>query len=358
MVARLENEKFIAKVRWLTIFGTPLIFWFSRHDVGLGLLMVTGGFCVYNLSLQLYVLKNIDLERYQVLLSVTDVVYLTCVYVLALLGYDSIPQLYYFLILVMGIRHGLANYPVIVLINGVIYVFSTLVASRYYLGYDINLLVLLNQSLFFIAFGVMSSYIFKNDHKQQMEKEDLISELQAAYQQLCVYNAQVEELANTDPLTGLFNYRYFTERLAKELELAKRFNLFLSLIIIDVDHFKEFNDTYGHPVGDVALKEAAQLFQQNIRDKDILCRYGGEEFLILLPGTGIDEAFRCAERIRESVEHHTVKIDDDTSVFITISGGVACFPLDASNGEQLLRIADQVLYTAKHRGRNKIRRRL
>lgn len=357
MEARLENEKFIAKVRWLTVFGTPVIFWFSRGSVTMGLLLITVVFCIYNLSLHLYVLNKINLERYQALLSVIDVTYLTSVYILALLGHDSIPQLYYFLILVMGIRHGLTNYPWIVLINGVVYASSTILATRY-LGYDINTPVLLNQSLFFIAFGVMSSYIFKKEFQQQMEKEDLISELQAAYQQLCLYNAQVEELANTDPLTGLFNYRYFTDRLDKELDMAKQFNGFLSLIIIDIDHFKDFNDTYGHPVGDLALKEAARIFHQNIRDKDILCRYGGEEFLILLPGTGIDEAFKCAERIRRAVQHHTIKIDENQSVRITISGGVACFPLDASNGEQLLRIADEVLYSAKHRGRNKIHRRL
>lgn len=357
MTARLENEMFIAKVRWLTIFGTPVIFWFSRHSIRMDLLLVTLAFCIYNLALQFYLLKKLDLDRYYVLISVIDIIYLTYVYVLTLLGHDSLPQLYYFLILVMGIRHGLVKYPWIVLINGVVYAFSTVVASRYS-GYELDSLILLNQVLFFIAFGVMSSYIFKKEYLQQMEKEDLINELQEAYQQLRQYNAQVEELANTDPLTGLFNYRYFTERLDQELELSKRFHRFLSLIIIDIDHFKDFNDSYGHPVGDLALKEAATVFQQNIRDKDILCRYGGEEFLILLPGTGIDEAFKCAERIRESVQHHAIKIDGDQSLYVTISGGVACYPLDAANGEQLLRIADEVLYAAKHKGRNKIHRRI
>lgn len=355
MAARLENEMFIAKVRWLTIFGAPVIFWFTRHTVRLDLLLITLVFCVYNLAMQFYLLKKLNLDRYSVLISVLDITYMTYVYVLTLVGRDSLPQFYYFLILVMGIRHGLVNYPWIVLINGVVYAFSTVVASLF-LGYEIDSLVLLNQFLFFAAFGVMSSYIFKKEHLQKMEKEDLITELQAANEQLSLYNAEVEELANTDPLTGLFNYRYFTERLNQELELAKRLHHFLSLIIIDIDHFKDFNDTYGHPVGDLALKEAAAIFRLNIRDKDILCRYGGEEFLILLPGTGIDEAFKCAERIRKSVQHHIIKIDEVQSVHITISGGVACYPLDAANGEQLLRIADEVLYAAKHRGRNKIHR--
>lgn len=356
MAARLENEIFIAKVRWLTIFGAPVIFWFTGQSVRIDLLLVTLVFCIYNLALQFYLLNKLNLDRYSVLLSVLDIMYSTYIYILTLVCQYSIPQLYYFLILVMGIRHGLVHYPRIVFINGVIYAFSTIVASRG-LGYETDSLIVLNQVLFFIAFGVMSSYIFKKEHQQKIEKEDLIAELQAANEQLSLYNAQVEELANTDPLTGIFNYRYFTDRLKQELELAKRLHRFLSLIIIDIDHFKDFNDTYGHPVGDLALNEAALIFRQNIRDNDILCRYGGEEFLILLPGTGIDEAFKCAERIRESVQNHAIKIDDNQSVNITISGGVACYPLDAANGEQLLRMADEVLYAAKHRGRNKIHRR-
>ncbi|MHB9095360.1 MAG: GGDEF domain-containing protein, partial [Eubacteriales bacterium] len=256
-----------------------------------------------------------------------------------------------------GIRHGMAKYHWIVLVMSLLYAWVTIAGAKY-LGVWINPLSILNQLLFFTAFGVMSSYIFKKDYQRRIEKEDLISELQSAYQQLCVYNAQVEELANTDPLTGIYNYRYFTERLDKELELSKRFNRFLCLIIIDIDHFKDFNDTYGHPTGDLALKGAATVFRQNIRDKDVLCRYGGEEFLILLPSTGIEEAFKCAERIRESIQHHPVVINGEQTVHITISGGVASYPLDAGTGEQLLRIADEVLYSAKHKGRNKIHRRL
>ena len=353
----MENEVFITRIRWLIIIGAPVILWLYRHNLSTGLLVATIAFSLYNLFLQFYLLNKIEVSRYLVVFSVIDVFFLTYVYFLTLPGQNSIPQLYYFLILVMGIRHSLERYHWIVLINGFIYTWVT-VSGSHFLGESVNPIPLFTQLLFFTAFGVVNSYIFKKDYQQQLEKEDLITELQAANQQLCVYNAQVQELANTDPLTGLYNYRYFTERLDMELDMAKRFNRFLSLIIIDVDHFKDFNDTYGHPAGDLALREAAAVFRQNIRDKDVLCRYGGEEFLILLPATGIEEAFKCAVRIRESVQHNSVNISAEQKVYITVSGGVACYPLDASNGEQLLRIADEVLYTAKHKGRNKIHRRL
>lgn len=353
---RIENEAFISWVRWLAIIGSPFMIWVFEHQVPPGLLIISLIFGLYNFIMQVYLLKKYDLLNYYVLLSVIDIVYLTIVYFHTLQRPGGLPQLYYFLILVMGIRHTV-KYTWTVLIGGFLYAGTTVLGSRYF-GTTVDIAEILNQLLFFVAFGVMSSYIFQRNYRQQVEREDLITELQAAYQQLCVYNAQVEEMANTDPLTGLYNYRFFVQRLEKELELSKRFNHFTSLIILDLDHFKEFNDTYGHPAGDKALREAARVFRQNIRDKDVLSRYGGEEFLILLPSTGIEEAYRCAERIRESIQHHPIYLEEmNGPLYVTVSGGVACYPVDARSGDELMRIADEVLYTAKHKGRNKIHRR-
>ncbi len=355
---RMTNELFITKVRWLTIFGAPIVFWLHRNEISLPLLVITALFLLYNILMQFYLLKGSGSSVPAVVLSLVDSVYLTYLYYLTVEGNGGLPQLFYFLILVMGIRHGMTRYYWIVFANGFLYAWTT-IAKSYFKGLRIDPIDILTQVLFFAAFGIMSSYILKRDFQQQIEKEELIAELQAAYQQLCVYNAQVEELANTDPLTGVYNYRFFTNRLDKEIELSKKFGRPISLIILDIDYFKDFNDTYGHPAGDLALKEVTKIFKKNIRDKDVLCRYGGEEFLILLPSTGVEEAFRCAERIREAVQHHAIYVGDlQKPVYVTVSGGVACYPVDASNGEQLLRIADQVLYSAKHKGRNKIHRRL
>ncbi|PKM82704.1 MAG: hypothetical protein CVU89_04170 [Firmicutes bacterium HGW-Firmicutes-14] len=355
---KVENELFITKVRWLTIIGAPALLWFHTHEVIPQLLYLSVLMAFYNGIIQFYMLRKTGIYRFNVALSIIDTAYLAYFYSLSLLKGAGLPQMYYFLILVMGIRYGMARYHWMVILSSILYVCSTAAVNRF-TGVSPEPVNLLLQVMFYTAFGLMSAYIFKRNYQQQLEKEDLLTELQAAYQQLCAYNAQVEEMANTDPLTGLYNYRFFTERLDKEIDLFNRINKPLSLIILDIDHFKDFNDTYGHPAGDIALKEVSRIFKKNIRDKDVLCRYGGEEFLILLPTTGIEEAYRCAERIREAVQHYPIKVDyNQEPLKVTISGGVACFPLDASNGEQLLRIADEVLYSAKHKGRNKIHRRL
>ncbi len=350
------NELFICKVRWLTILGFPLLLWLYSGRAFSGVIFISVVFMVYNYLTSIYFKKSVP-NRHSFLLSVIDSVYLIYIFTLTLNETGGLPQVFYFLILVMGIRHGMGKYPMIVLINSLLYLLTSLLGPVY-LKITIDPRLLLVHLVFIGAFGIMSSFIFRRTYQQHLEKEELITELQGAYQQLCIYNAQVEELANTDPLTGLYNYRFFTQRLDKEIELSKRFNRPLSLIIIDIDHFKDFNDTFGHPSGDIALKEVTLIFKNNVRDKDVLCRYGGEEFLILLPSTGIEEAYRCAERIRMSVEQHGFSVPETSNpVNITISGGVACYPIDADSGEQLLRIADEVLYTAKHKGRNKIHRR-
>lgn len=354
-----KNEVFITWARWLTILGIPILLWFYQQKLYYNLLFVSLGFMIYNGFVQRYLLKGFDSARYAALFSLVDAVYLTYVYIHTLyITQSGLPQLYYFLMLVMGIRHGISRYPWVVVISIFLYI-GTTIASSYLFAFKIYPFILFAQILFFTAFGIMSSYLLKREHLQQTEKENLINELQSAYQQLWMYNARVEELANTDPLTGLYNYRFFTERFHRELELSKRFNKPLSLIIIDIDHFKIFNDTYGHLAGDEVLKESAEIFRQNIRDEDTLCRYGGEEFLILLPATSIEEAHKCAERIRKAVAQHVVRIpENNKKISITVSGGVASYPIDAVDGEHLIKVADDVLYEAKHNGRNRIVSRL
>lgn len=350
-----QNEVFITMARWLTIIGMPILLWFYRREFYYNLIIVSLIFIVYNGVIQYYLFKGIDPRKYAVFLSVVDSGYLTYMYINTLyITQSGLPQLYYFLMLVMGLRHGIARYPWVVAVSLLLYILTTLTSS-YFFMFEIYPFNLLAQIVFFSAFGIISSYFLKREHQQHLEKEDLISELQIAYQQLCIHNAQVEALANTDPLTGLYNYRFFSEQFTMELELSRRFDRPMSLIILDIDHFKKLNDTYGHPAGDIVLKESAEIFKLNIRDNDILCRYGGEEFMILLPSTSIREAFKCAERIRRAVQNHEIFLPGHVQpISITVSGGVACYPIDAIDGQQLIQVADDVLYKAKNRGRNKV----
>ncbi len=171
---------------------------------------------------------------------------------------------------------------------------------------------------------------------------------------------KLEEQSITDGLTGLKNRRFFDERLHEEFRRAQRYGDALSLIMIDLDHFKEVNDLHGHPAGDVVLREAAALIRASIRDPDICARYGGEEFAVILPKTHMAGALAVAERIWKELgnKQYTVASSGAPAprkVGVTASLGVAFYPSkDISSGELLVRFADQALYNAKRGGRNSI----
>ncbi len=169
---------------------------------------------------------------------------------------------------------------------------------------------------------------------------------------MAVEHARLYELAITDGLTRLFIHRYFQARLEEEILRAKRYHTTVSLILFDIDHFKKFNDTYGHQQGDIVLMEVAKILKQTVRDTvDIPARYGGEEFAIILPETDARGAQLVAERLRKNVEGHDFP-GQDKPLHVTISLGIACFPDHASSKPVLIKKADIALYHCKKLGRN------
>ncbi|HJU16335.1 MAG TPA: diguanylate cyclase [Stellaceae bacterium] len=158
-----------------------------------------------------------------------------------------------------------------------------------------------------------------------------------------------------DPLTGLFNRRYFEEALELDFARAARHGLSLSLIMGDVDRFKQFNDRFGHDAGDLVLKRTAEAMRAKIRRGDLACRYGGEEFLILLHDAGLSEARERAETIREAVKAMDFSFRGQALGPVTISLGVAVYPDHASDGASLITAADSAMYAAKHSGRDQVR---
>lgn len=164
---------------------------------------------------------------------------------------------------------------------------------------------------------------------------------------------QTERSAVTDPLTGLFNRRFFGAAMEREVRRSRRYRLSFSLVLLDLDHFKQVNDAYGHLFGDIVLQRAARLVRQSIREADVGCRYGGEEFAVILPETDRVGAKAVAERIRQRVESafggQPVR---GREVVLTISGGIACHPEDGQTPESLVARADEALYLAKDAGRN------
>jgi diguanylate cyclase (GGDEF)-like protein len=190
----------------------------------------------------------------------------------------------------------------------------------------------------------------KRQTGKQLEKE-VVEQIKETTSALVEQKEESERRAIIDQLTGCFNRRYFETKLEDELNLAKRFRNKLSLIMFDIDHFKKVNDTYGHPAGDTVLQEVVVAAKSCLSAADSLCRYGGEEFTVIMPETDISEAIDIAERMRKSVEEHAF-YGGDTLINVTISLGISEYPEHAILKEAIVQKADGALYTAKNSGRN------
>lgn len=162
----------------------------------------------------------------------------------------------------------------------------------------------------------------------------------------------------TDPLTGIYNRRYLDRRLQEEVARTQRHNLPLSVALIDIDHFKRINDTYGHQNGDIVLTSLCKLIKQDIRSSDIAARYGGEEILIILTSTAVDDARVLAERLREHIASENLMLAGESGerleVRISVSIGLAGFGQEINSKEMLIQRADDALYRAKRDGRNRV----
>ncbi len=165
--------------------------------------------------------------------------------------------------------------------------------------------------------------------------------------------AKVTNESITDALTGMYNRRYMMKRMEEELERSRRQQNYMGLLGIDIDHFKRFNDTYGHQTGDLVLKEVAAAIKNSIRVIDIPCRYGGEEFFVILPNTNPEGINITAERIRKSVEERVLRYNNQI-LGVTVSIGTAAWPKDAGSIEDIIKRADEALYIAKNKGRNRV----
>lgn len=166
---------------------------------------------------------------------------------------------------------------------------------------------------------------------------------------------QIREMAIRDGLTGCFNHRYFQERLGEEMVKAERYNKDLCLALLDVDHFKKFNDTYGHQEGDRVLRIVSEVIRNTVRNKiDTVARYGGEEFAVILPECDGNAGKEWADRIRKNVESYLFENNGKPLYRVTVSVGVSTFPFDSREQKVLIQLADKALYEAKKNGRNRV----
>lgn len=188
-----------------------------------------------------------------------------------------------------------------------------------------------------------------------LERSQLINSLTLSNNELARVNQVLHGLAIRDGLTELYNHRHINEVLDKEIEKAKIGDTDVSLIFVDVDKFKDFNDEHGHQIGDVILRELSSLMRENVRKKDIVARWGGEEFVVVSPGTDEKTAALLAESLRGTIETHSFMVNEMQShIPITISAGVASLRRQKSKSD-LIEAADTALYVAKDNGRNQVR---
>lgn len=208
----------------------------------------------------------------------------------------------------------------------------------------INWASLLAYVVFTGALSIVASRLSKQQLEQSERDRQLLMESEARLQQLAV----------RDSLTGLFNRRYMEETLGREISRAHRERRGLGIIMTDVDNFKQINDEYGHALGDAVLAGVGELLGKHIRKSDVACRFGGDEFILILPECSLEDTVLRAEALRHVVEAASFRIDGADIGTVTLSVGVSSLPEHAMDAAGMLRAADKALYAAKHKGRNRV----
>ena len=225
--------------------------------------------------------------------------------------------------------------------------------SDSYDGIDIAVPILFKERLL----GIIGLGKIRDKSGNEKRFMSMIADLAGVSLQSSTYLKMVKEEASTDSLTGLYNRRYLFETAKEFAQKAIAHNSPVSVFILDIDHFKRYNDINGHAEGDKLLVELSRLFKENSRGTDVVARFGGEEFIVLMPDTDKNSAFGYSETIRKLIEQHPFDHrEKQPSGYVSISGGVAAFPFDGNSLNAVIRRADEALYESKRSGRNRVTR--
>ncbi|MFA5881124.1 MAG: GGDEF domain-containing protein [Eubacteriales bacterium] len=324
-----KSQTFILIMRWVIIGISPILFGVSGlwpHTYDLLTILV---FSFVTTILTICYFKHLSLKPvHWGLIHIVDLMAIT----LMVLGQNGIHSesfnLYYLVVLQAGLIFGVRQALVCLFFSNILYTGAVMFASS--AEADIKRLIV--RILYSWLVGITGAYLIYLENKHQKH-------------------------AIMDCLTSTYNRSFLDQSLRFEFKRAINCKTNLSVIMIDIDNFKTVNDLYGHKVGDLVLEQVARIIQSNIRDVDFVARYGGEEFFVTLPGIGCDKAHEVAERIRNAVEGSQFNKNNPSHINpVTISCGVASYPVQAENLDELMKRADDYLYEAKRAGRNRVHR--
>jgi len=347
---------FLLGLHLIILTLAPVLLWLGNGEIGTDGWVVFGFLCVYTLGLYLLVRgRPIASVRaffgYAVLAG--DLLLVTLlIWNRGDLAADTY-SLYYLVIVGAGIAFGVVGSLGVALTAGLLYGGAVWLAA----GADGDFGRVAVRAIYFCLTGILAAYLAARERQHRAaraESQRLLSELQEEHTRLKVHARDMSRRAVTDGLTQLYNQIYFHQRLEQELARARRYGRPLSLLMLDIDDFKLYNDTFGHLDGDRVLAKIAAVLTGAVRNVDVACRYGGEEFAIILPETGLESARAAGERIRCLVEQAFSENGGEHPEPLTVSIGVASFPVHASARLDLIDAADRALYLSKRSGKNRV----
>lgn len=355
MTSRLSSVSDL-KVRWMVLAALPFLVLASAHRAGRVTLAVIAVYVAYTLALYAAERRGRPGNLPWAAAGIAVDLGLVTMVVAERGGMRTDAWVLYLLATIsVGMRYGIvATLAVTMVATGL---YATAVWPS--MGPDGDVWRLLIRLVYMALVGLMSASLATELRKQREETiavRDLADRLRAANADLKRYADEKAREAVTDGLTGLINHAHFHERLGEELKRGQRYGHPVSLLMLDLDGFKAYNDALGHPSGNGLLREVAQILRDSVRGSDVPARYGGDEFAIILPETGADEALATADRIRVAAEARLkVEARDEDGHPVSVSIGVATYPFDGKKGSELIEAADRALYRSKREGRNRVR---
>jgi len=349
---------FLLSFHLVILVVAPILLFLSGRRFDDGSWLILGVFTLYTLGMYLFI-RGIRTASGRTLLGYVllggDLLLVT-VLVWAHGGLVTDAYNFYHLVIVgAGILFGLGESLGVAVAAGLLYGGAVLLAS----GSEADLVRVAIRTIYFCLTGFIAAYLASREklhRKAREEAQRILSELQEEHTRLKAHARDMSRRAVTDGLTQLYNHTYFHQRFEEELARAKRYGRPMSLLMLDIDNFKLFNDTHGHLDGDRVLTKVASILAGAVRTVDIACRYGGEEFAVILPETGLQAAKAAGERIRHLVEEafSDESVGGDPADRLTVSIGIAGFPVHASTRLELIEAADRALYRSKRQGKNRV----